>query len=110
MYKKMFLLILFLLLLNLGYGDLAESIDSLKLKIKEDSTNYLLHLQLGMCYYSLKEFESALNEFNRVLELDPSNSQAEMKIATTYYRMDSLGITRLSAGSDKKADYPDFSF
>lgn len=84
MNKKLLLFVFSFTILNLGYANLQTSIDSLKLEIEKNPDVYSLHFKLGLCYYSLEQFENALNEFTQVLSLKQDHKTAIMKLVLVY--------------------------
>lgn len=94
MYKKLLILVVFLTILNALFADLRSAVDSLRLEIEKSSDVYKLHFDLGSCFYALRDYESALQEFNRALELKKDFPATEFQIALIYFHMDSLQKAR----------------
>lgn len=88
MCKKLLILIFLFAAFNLSYADLQSAVDSLKLEIEKKPDDYLLHFKLGSCYYSSGEYEEALQEFNRSVDLNKDFFAAKFKIAIISIYMD----------------------
>lgn len=90
MYIKLLILVAFFIFLNPLSANLRSAVDSLKLEIEKNPDDYKLHFDLGSCYYALRDYENALQEFNRSLELNKDFPAIEVQIALIYFYMDSL--------------------
>jgi len=51
---------------------------------------------LGMCYYNLKDYESAEKSFRKGLKLDYSNSQLHYRLASLYYDQKKMKLAEMS--------------
>jgi tetratricopeptide (TPR) repeat protein len=78
------LLVVTLMVFNFAHSSLESSIDSLKLEIEKTPGDYDLHFNLGMCYYSLQDYDQAFHEFVKVLSLEKDHMPAIRKLAFVY--------------------------
>ena len=57
-------------------NDILESISFYRGRLSIDSTDQISFYKIGMCFYKLHEFNSAINYFNKLLSLNPDYSVA----------------------------------
>lgn len=79
-----------IVLANFSYSDLQNKIDSLRQEVEKNPDNYKLYFDLGVCYTALGDYQNALNEFQKTLELKSDYLLAKYKLAMVNYEMDSL--------------------
>lgn len=66
--------------IHLGNNDIEEAIQLFELNCKEYPESSNVFDSLGEGYANNKQFELAINNYNKSLELDPSNENAKMMI------------------------------
>ena len=59
-----------------GLWSLASRIEALTAAIAAEPENPALYLERGRLHYRLNAWGPALNDFNRVLAIDPGNAEA----------------------------------
>jgi arylsulfatase A-like enzyme/Flp pilus assembly protein TadD len=68
------------------HGRYQESVDKLTAAQKTDPNSVPVHYLLGLDYYRLKDFNKAIEEFQRVLQLSPDYSLATYQLGLSYGR------------------------
>lgn len=68
-------------------GKSEEAIDVYLEGIKKDSDFYLSYYNLGLAYYSNKEFENARDAFIACLDLDPKHTGSHLNLGRTMFVM-----------------------
>lgn len=80
--------LLFFFFLNstytLAHGDLHEKIQRLSAQIEADSSNIDLYLQRGQTYFQHEDFEPAIADFKKVLDLDDEIAIAQLYLAQSF--------------------------
>ncbi|GAB5554657.1 MAG: hypothetical protein Sapg2KO_42480 [Saprospiraceae bacterium] len=60
---------------------IEEAIEVLKLAISEDSQNAYLYDSIGAAYFKAKDYENAMKNYEKSLELNPENSNAKKNLS-----------------------------
>jgi tetratricopeptide (TPR) repeat protein len=84
MYKISLLLVSILAITNLGHVNLESHIDSLKVQAEKTPDDYFLHFDLGICYYSLQEYDSAFAELVKALSLKEDHMPTIGRLILVY--------------------------
>jgi len=74
-------------------SDIKESISFYEGRLSIDSTDQVSYYKLGMCYYKLKDFSTAINYFDKLIQLNPNYPGA----------LSSRGICKLQSKQTDKA-------
>lgn len=77
-----------------------EAMELFNFVIKADSTNPIYFSQRGVCYYHLKDLNSALKDMNKSVELDPNYSY---RYASRAYIKDAIGDVKGAVMDYQKA-------
>ncbi|GAB4108428.1 MAG: hypothetical protein Kow001_05600 [Acidobacteriota bacterium] len=105
------------LLTNLGaahaaVGDVRQAIATYERAKALGGDGVALHFNLGVAYYKSLQADPALEEFGRVLELDPSNSRARLLAADLWFQrgeaarvIELLQPLAVTAGEDPAVAY-----
>jgi predicted AlkP superfamily phosphohydrolase/phosphomutase/tetratricopeptide (TPR) repeat protein len=72
-------------LLKKGLGGMA--LDILEELVKNRSTSYGLHLELGNAYLETGKYQNAIDAFQGALKIEKESSRAYNGIATAYFRL-----------------------
>jgi tetratricopeptide (TPR) repeat protein len=94
MYRSILIIVL-LGLHTLAAQDLSSTIDSLQLELEENPGSHDLHTMLANCYYGLKNYTDAAEEFRHALELNPDDFSSHFKVALCHYHLDSITVARV---------------
>ena len=86
MKQRIVFIIFFTILFRLSYGqnnlrptctdstvsDIKESISFYEGRLSIDSNDQVSYYKLGMCYYKLNKFSTAINYFDKLIQLNPN--------------------------------------
>lgn len=70
-------------------GKLKESIDDLKKAVEMRNDKASAHNNLGLSYFEKEEFEEALNEFGKAIQLEPHSFHFNNR-GLAYYHIGKL--------------------
>ncbi len=68
-------------------GEYRQALENLQEGEKLDSRRTDIYNLMGFCHFKLKEYERAIEDFNKVIELDPSSAIDYANIASNYRQM-----------------------
>ncbi|MBM4078712.1 MAG: tetratricopeptide repeat protein [Planctomycetes bacterium] len=74
-------------------GELAQQLSR---KVAEDPTCAFAHENLGRCHIGLQQFQAAVSEFRKALELDPTSAGAHHNLAYALYKLGQFGAAAQS--------------
>lgn len=88
-------------------GNFGEAVAQLQ-KVAEVNPDQLTSYMLGMSYYKLEQFEQAVNQFQRVLDLRPDAAQPRLILGVILLRQDRIDdaietIQRVLLADEKNA-------
>ena len=72
----------------LRLNKLEEAIKQYELSLSVDTTESVIHYNLGNAYFKKKDYLNALNSYKKVLSLDPEKYKAAYKMGVCYQKLD----------------------
>ena len=68
-------------------GEYRQALENLQEGEKLDSRRTDIYNLMGFCHFKLKEYERAIEDFKKVIALDPSSAIDYANIASNYRQM-----------------------
>jgi len=87
--RVLFSLAMILALALAGCGDTAPTAEQIE-PVKDNSEFIKEHFEKGNEFAKAEDFESAIGEFEAVLEVDPDNDSARSNLGVVYYNLGRL--------------------